>query len=109
MEQVEAESSQSLPAFVQQEFDAYLRCGVLAHGFIRAQCEDCHHEKLIAFSCKCRGFCPACGARRMAQTAVHFVDEIIPEVPVRQWVLSLPIPLRFLLTAHPELQAQCST
>jgi len=26
-----------------------------------------------------------------------------PQVPVRQWVLSFPIPLRFLLAAHPEL------
>jgi hypothetical protein len=24
-------------------------------------------------------------------------------VPVRQWVLSFPIPLRFLLAAHPQL------
>jgi hypothetical protein len=28
---------------------------------------------------------------------------VIPEVPVRQWVLSLPIPLRLLLAAQPEL------
>ena len=27
----------------------------------------CHHERLVAFSCKTRGFCPSCGARRMAQ------------------------------------------
>jgi hypothetical protein len=30
----------------------------------------------------------------MSQTAVHLVDHVIPHVPVRQWVLSLPIPLR---------------
>lgn len=39
----------------------------------------------------------------MAQTAAHLVDHIIPRVPVRQWVLSLPIPLRYLLAAHPRL------
>ena len=39
----------------------------------------------------------------MAQTAAHLVDYIIPRVPVRQWVLSLPIPLRYLLAAHPRL------
>jgi hypothetical protein len=49
------------------------------------------------------GFCPSCGARRMAQTAAHLVDHVIPHVPVRQWVLSLPIPLRVLLAAQPEL------
>ncbi|MEN8167028.1 MAG: hypothetical protein ABFR65_06060 [Pseudomonadota bacterium] len=44
-----------------------------------------------------------CGARRMTETAAHLVDQVIPRVPVRQWVLSFPIPLRFLLAAHPHL------
>ena len=41
----------------------------------------------------------------MAQTAAHLVDHAIPHVPVRQWVLSLPIPLRLLLAAQPKLVA----
>ena len=32
----------------------------------------------------------------------HLVDHVIPHVPVRQWVLSLPIPLRLLLAAQPQ-------
>ena len=39
----------------------------------------------------------------MAQTAAHLVDHVIPHVPVRQWVLSLPIPLRLLWAAQPKL------
>jgi hypothetical protein len=39
----------------------------------------------------------------MSQTAAHLVDHVIPHVPVRQWVLSPPIPLRVLLAAQPEL------
>ena len=39
----------------------------------------------------------------MAQTAAHLVDHVIPPVPVRQWVLSLPIPLRLLLASQPML------
>jgi len=39
----------------------------------------------------------------MSQTAAHLVDHVIPRVPVRQWVLSLPISLRVLLAAQPEL------
>ena len=39
----------------------------------------------------------------MAQTAAHLVDHVTPHVPVRQWVLSLPIPLRLLLAAQPKL------
>ena len=39
----------------------------------------------------------------MSQTAAHLVARVIPHVPVRQLVLSLPIPLRVLLAAQPEL------
>ena len=101
--EVEAAADASLPQFVKDEFDAFLKCGILAHGFLRLRCGDCGHDKLVAFSCKRRGFCPSCGARRMAQTAAHLVDHVIPHVPVRQWVLSLPIPLRLLLAAQPKL------
>ena len=41
----------ALPLYVQREFDDYLECGRLEHGFLRVGCEDCHHERLVAFSC----------------------------------------------------------
>ena len=44
-----------LPEWVERDFRGYLECGILAHGFARARCEDCGHERLIAFSCKSRG------------------------------------------------------
>ena len=106
-EQAESAVGADLPQFVKDEFDAFLECGVLAHGFLRLRCDDCGHDKLVAFSCKRRGFCPSCGARCMAQTATHLVDHVIPRVPVRQWVrvcqVLLPIPLRLLLAAQPKL------
>ena len=101
--QVEAQTGSGLPQFVRDEFEAYLECGILAHGFLRVRCAECAHEKLVAYSCKRRGLCPSCGARRMAETAAVLVDRVMPRVPVRQWVLSFPIPLRILLAAHPEL------
>jgi hypothetical protein len=39
----------------------------------------------------------------MSQTGARLVAHVIPQVPVRQSVLSLPIPLRLLLAAQPEL------
>ena len=101
--QVEAETGARLPEFVKAQFDAFLECGILAHGFLRLRCADCAHEKLVAFSCKKRGFCTSCGARRMGETAAYLVDHLIPRVPVRQWVLSFPIPLHVLFAAHPQL------
>jgi len=61
----------TLPKYVTKEFDEYLKCGRLEHGFLRVKCESCHEEKLVAFSCKKRGFCPSCGARRMADSAAR--------------------------------------
>ena len=52
--QVEAKTGAGLPEFVKDEFEAYLECGILAHGFLRVRCADCAHEKLVAFSCKRR-------------------------------------------------------
>ncbi len=90
-----AARGQPSPRFIEQELRAYLRCGILAHGFLRLRCDDCGHDRLVAFSCKRRGFCPSCGGRRMADTAAHLVDRVLPEVPIRQWVLTLPYPLRY--------------
>ena len=52
-----------LAQFVKDEFDAFLKCGILARGFVRLRCGDYCHDKLVAFSCKRRAFCTSCGAR----------------------------------------------
>lgn len=91
---------------MQREFEDYLRCGRLEHGFLRVHCDTCHAEHLVAFSCKRRGFCPSCGARRMAESAALLVDEVLPDQPMRQWVLSFPYPLRFLFAARPDVMGQ---
>ncbi len=73
-----------VPAWVERDLRAYLRCGILAHGFARAKCEDCGHERLIPFSCKGRGVCPSCNTRRMAEVAAHITDHVLPHLPVRR-------------------------
>jgi ribosomal protein S27E len=98
-----SEQETPLPYYVQNEFEAYLKYGRLEYGFLRVQCERCHHERLVAFSCKKRGFCPSCGARRMADNAALLVDEILPPVDMRQWVISFPFQLRFLFASYPKI------
>jgi hypothetical protein len=39
----------------------------------------------------------------MAERSAHLVDRVFPDVPVRQWVLSLPHRLRYLLAWDHEL------
>ena len=105
LQEIERSGGQ-LPKFVRQEFEDYLKCGLLEHGFLRVKCDGCRLEHLVAFSCKRRGFCPSCGARRMVESAAHLVDHVFPEVPVRQYVLTFPFPLRFLLAAQPDTLTQ---
>jgi len=79
-------SGRSVPAFVERELTRYLECGILAYGFVRVRCTGCGHDRLVAFSCKGRGFCPSCGGRRMSDTAAfesrqldsHLVDRVLP-------------------------------
>ena len=101
--------AKGLPAHVQREFYDYVPCGILAHGFLRLGCDTCHHEVLLAFSCKRRGFCPSCAGRRMGQTAGHLVEQVIPWVPVRQWVVSVPMPLRYWMASSQDLTATVHT
>ncbi len=117
-----ASQDKYLPAYITQEFEAYLKCGRLEHGFLRVRCATCHDERLVVFSCKKRGFCGSCGARRMADSAALLVDEILPHQPMRQLspgmacsramqeqlprVLSVPFPLRFLFASQPAVMGK---
>ena len=42
----------------------------------------------------------------MAESAALLVDEVLPHEPIRQWVLSFPFQLRFLLASRPAITGQ---
>lgn len=44
----------TLPGYVEQEFEDYLKCGRLEHGFLRVRCDTCHAEHIVVFNCKRR-------------------------------------------------------
>ena len=79
---------------VAQVADKFLACGVLDHGFARIRCDDCTHEYLLAFSCKCRYFCPSCHAKRLAIWTQWLDTTLLAPVPHRQVVLTIPKRLR---------------
>jgi hypothetical protein len=97
-----------IPAWVERDFRAYLRCGILAHGFARIHCGDCGTERLLPYSCKGRGVCPSCNARRMAEVGAYLTDHVLPHLPLRQWVLSLPKRLRPYLHLDPAVAGAVS-
>ena len=88
---------------VHVEFERYLRCGILQYGFVRLLCPSCDEERVVGFSCKARGFCNACGSRRMQQKAFRLEKEVWPVVKARQWVLTFPFQVRRWIAQSSEL------
>jgi predicted Zn-ribbon and HTH transcriptional regulator len=84
------------PGHVEKAFRNYHACGRLELGFARVRCKSCGFERLLGFSCRSR-ICPSCHARRMHDIAFHLTDNILPRVPYRMWVLTLPRPIRLLM------------
>jgi Transposase zinc-binding domain/Putative transposase len=79
---------------VSKTLDKYLNCGILAHGAARAYCDSCKYSLLVAFSCKRRGVCPSCGAKRAVKFAEHIYNEVIENIPHPHTVFTIPKRLR---------------
>ncbi len=82
---------------------SYLACGLWQGGFARVRCRRCPEEFLVAFSCKERGVCPSCGAKRAAELAAFLQDEVVEQVGHAQWVFTIPKMLRVYFLHHREL------
>jgi len=84
-----------IPKHAREELLAYLDCGLLCRGFARLKCRGCNETRLVAFSCRGRGFCPSCMGRRMSATAANLIERVLPpSTPLRQWVLTFPFSWR---------------
>jgi len=79
---------------IQEVVDRYLDCGNPMCGFARIRCPDCGEERLLMFSCKTRGFCPSCHAKRREEWGEWMRKELLLDVPHRQVVFTVPKMLR---------------
>ncbi len=95
-------ASAFLPRRVKLEVQRYLECGNVRYGFVEVTCEGCSDSRLVAFSCKGRGWCPSCTTRRSIETGAH-LEAVLPRVAHRQWTLSLPFSVRFAVVKQPAL------
>jgi len=86
-----------------KEVERFIECGEPACGFVRIKCSSCTHEHLVPFSCKTRGFCPSCYSKRLLDTQNKFDELALFEIPIRQWVFTLPVPIRKVVIARKEL------
>jgi hypothetical protein len=89
--------------FVDSVVARYLDCGVAESGFARLRCEACGAEKLLTLSCKQRGICPSCDAKRAAAFAAFLKDEILENVGHTLFTFTLPKMLRVYFMHHREL------
>ncbi len=90
--------SEPIPAYVEAAFLKFLGCGIYACGFARLRCGSCGYEALLPFSCRVRGgVCPSCASRYTALSGAWLTDQVLPRVPFRQVVLTVPKRVRFFL------------
>jgi hypothetical protein len=74
--------------------EKYLQCGDLTMGFARVVCRTCRQSYLLAFSCRCRWFCPSCHQKKVLQFGEFISQRVAYPVPHRHYVLTLPKMLR---------------
>ncbi len=90
-------------SFVEDIVYAFQGCGDFDQGFARVRCPDCKAEFLVATSCKRRGFCASCAAKRAAIFGAFLREEVLEQVPHAMWTLTIPKLLRRYFLNHRKL------
>jgi hypothetical protein len=80
----------------------YLDCGDLHRGFARLGCDGCRYQAILAYSCKCRLFCPSCQQKRVLLFAEWLDTHILEQVGHLQFVFTIPKLLRAIFKYHPK-------
>ncbi|GMU61861.1 MAG: hypothetical protein AMXMBFR34_36240 [Myxococcaceae bacterium] len=75
--------SSLLPKCTQEEAARLLTCGDVRFSFVEVAAPRAPTARLVAFSCKGRGWCPSCTARRALDTGAY-LQSVLPRVPHRQ-------------------------
>jgi len=79
---------------VKEVVERYLDCDNPRSGFARIRYPACRAEHLLTFSCKTRGFCPSCQAKRVEIWGDWVRDRLLWDVPHCQVVFTIPKMLR---------------
>jgi hypothetical protein len=74
--------------------EQFLDCGDLSCGFARLWCPACRKDLLLPYSCRRRCFCPSCHQKRALLFAEHVDEQVLGDLPVRQYVVTIPKMLR---------------
>ena len=96
------------PMRVVKHLQRFLECGIVRFGAMRFRCPRCAQSLFVAFSCKRRGFCPHCDAKRAAIIMSDASDRLLPEAGYRQYVLTIPKRLRWFVNQDAALPGEIS-
>ena len=83
-----------LRPIIPEVVEKFLECGDLARGFARIRCDHCKEDRLLAFSCKGRWFCPSCHQKKVQLFGALLAESILYPVPHRHFVFGIPKMLR---------------
>lgn len=92
-----------IPEFVVCDFNEFNTCGNVRSRSATMECTGCADQVVMCLRCKRRGWCPSCMQFRQMDRADFLLRQVIGNTPVRQWVLTLPPPLRIGLAFRPDL------
>ncbi|HPO79509.1 MAG TPA: transposase zinc-binding domain-containing protein, partial [Candidatus Hydrothermia bacterium] len=69
-------------------------CADWTKGVARIRCQDCGHSYFRPFSCKVFHLCPSCDQKRTLLYAEYLSEELLLDLPHRQFVFTIPKILR---------------
>jgi hypothetical protein len=81
---------------IQKLGERFSTCGDYLQGIARIRCTnpECGHDYFRPFSCKGFYLCPSCSRKRTLLFAEHLTDEVLLNLPHRQFVFTIPKALR---------------
>jgi hypothetical protein len=77
-------------------FERFIECGDYSKGIAQIKCTNTHcgHEYFRPFSCKSWYLCPSCNQKRLLLFSEHLSENVLLKLPHRQFVFTVPKPLR---------------
>lgn len=82
------------PQVIVDRLEQFSACADWARGVARIRCSDCGHSYFRPFSCKVFHLCPSCDQKRTLLYAEYLAEDLLLDLPHRQFVFTIPKILR---------------
>ena len=96
------------PQDVMERLIDFTGCADWSKGLARIRCPDCGHSYFRPFSCKVFHLCPSCDQKRTLLYAEYLAEDLLLDLPHRQFVFTIPKILRPYFKADKRLFGEVS-